>query len=84
VNEQLTTGRDRAVTQKKTNRAPTARLLTLPEASEYLGLSRWKLRQLVHEGKLRIVRLSVTGEEKKWRLDRRDLDALVEQAKVML
>ena len=54
------------------------RLLTLPQAVAYLGLSAWKLRSLIHEGKLPIVELNA-GE--KWWIDRRDLDALVERSK---
>jgi excisionase family DNA binding protein len=62
-------------------RAPIGRLLTLPRASEYLGLSQWKLRRLVHDGRLPVVQLN-TGE--KWWLDRRDLDGLVERCKQTL
>ena len=61
--------------------APVGRLLTLPEASKYLGLSQWKLRCLVHDGRLPVVQLN--GGEKWW-LDRRDLDGLVERSKQVL
>jgi excisionase family DNA binding protein len=54
------------------------RLLTLPQAVEYIGLSAWKLRQLIHEGRLPIVELN---EGQKFWIDRRDLDSLVERAK---
>lgn len=61
------------------NLKPTnARLLTLPQATAYIGLSAWKLRQLVHNGQLPIVELNA-GE--KWWLDRKDLDALIERSK---
>jgi excisionase family DNA binding protein len=54
------------------------RLLTLPQAVLYIGLSAWKLRQLIHDGKLPIVELN---EGQKFWIDRRDLDALVERNK---
>jgi len=66
---------------RRAARAPVGRLLTLPQASDYLGLSQWKLRALVHDGRLPVVQLN--GGEKWW-LDRRDLDALVERSKQVL
>ena len=70
------TRRDRNVTGTQLRR-----LLTLPQAVEYVGLSAWKLRQLIHEGKLPIVELN---DGQKFWLDRRDLDSLVERYKRIL
>ena len=67
---------------RRENPKPTnARLLTLPQGVAYVGLSAWKLRQLIHEGKLPIVELNA-GE--KWWIDRKDLDALIERSKRIL
>jgi excisionase family DNA binding protein len=68
---------------EKTFRCPVpgGRLLTLSQACVYLGLSEWKLRSLIHDGKLPIVELN--GGEKWW-LDKRDLDALVDRNKKLL
>ena len=67
-----------AASARRASRAPVGRLLTLPLACGYTGLSAWKLRQLIHNGKLPIVELN-TGE--KFWIDRRDLDALIERNK---
>jgi excisionase family DNA binding protein len=66
--------RDPNVTRMMSSR----RLLTLPQAVEYIGLSAWKLRKLIHEGKLPIVELN---EGQKFWIDRQDLDSLVERSK---
>jgi excisionase family DNA binding protein len=60
---------------------PGGRLLTLLQASRYMNLSEWKLRSLVHDGRLPIVELN-SGE--KWWLDRRDLDAFIDRNKKLL
>jgi len=60
------------------NAVPNRRLLTLPLACEYIGLSAWKVRQLIHDGKLPIVELN---EGQKFWIDRRDLDGLIERNK---
>ena len=81
MNEALTKRRDQTVTEleRNSNRSTQAhRLLTLPQAVMYIGLSAWKLRQLIHDGKLPIVELN---EGQKFWIDRRDLDALVERNK---
>lgn len=56
--------------------APGPRLLTLPQAARYLGLSPWTIRELIWRGVLPRVRLS-----RKILLDQRDLDAAIETAK---
>jgi excisionase family DNA binding protein len=59
------------------------RLLSVHEAAAYLGLSHWTVRDLLHAGTIRPVRLPV-GDGKDVRrllLDRHDLDALVENSK---
>ena len=49
------------------------RLLTLPEAARYLGLSSWTVRELIWRGVLPRVHLS-----RKILLDQRDLDNVIE------
>lgn len=56
------------------------RLLSPDEAATYLGLgSRWAVYRLISHGELHPIRLA-----RKLRLDRRDLDALIDSAKVAL
>lgn len=55
---------------------PEPRLLTLPQAARYLGLSSWTVRELIWRGVLPRVRLS-----RKILLDQRDLDAAIEASK---
>jgi excisionase family DNA binding protein len=52
------------------------RLLALPEAAAYLGLSPWTVRELQWKGKLPRVDLG-----RKLLFDRADLDALIERQK---
>lgn len=52
------------------------RLLTLPQAARYLGLSPWTVWELIWRGVLPRVRLS-----RKILLDQRDLDAAIEASK---
>lgn len=53
------------------------RLLSPDDAATYLGLgSRWAVYRLITRGELRPIRLA-----RKLRLDRRDLDALIDAAK---
>ena len=81
MNEALTNPRDQNVTERERSAGVpnhARRLLTLPQAVAYIGLSAWKLRQLIHDGKLPIVELN---EGQKFWIDRRDLDALVERNK---
>jgi excisionase family DNA binding protein len=54
------------------------RLLRLKQGSEYLGLSRWTFRRLVHEGQIPILK---THHNAPWLVDLRDLDAWVEKNK---
>jgi excisionase family DNA binding protein len=55
----------------------TRRLLTLPEAATYLGLSTWTVRDLTWKGRLPVVRIT-----RKLLFDLRDLDALIDQEKM--
>jgi excisionase family DNA binding protein len=55
---------------------PGQRLLTLPQAARYLGLSSWTVREMIWRGTLPRVRLS-----RKILLDQRDLDALIDAHK---
>jgi excisionase family DNA binding protein len=59
-----------------TGRTPSRRLVSVAEAAEVLGLSVASIRRLVRTGTLPAVRLT-----RRLRIDVRDLDRLVEQAK---
>jgi len=52
------------------------RLLTLPEAAHYLGCTLWSIRELIWKGQLPYTRFG-----KRFQVDVRDLDALVEREK---
>jgi excisionase family DNA binding protein len=54
----------------------TRRLLSLPEAASYLGLSTWTVRELTWKGRLPVVRIT-----RKLLFDLQDLDALIDQEK---
>ena len=56
----------------------TRRLLRLKEAAQYVSLSPWKLRKLVQDGQLPVVKY---GENTPWLLDMRDIDGWVERHK---
>ncbi len=57
---------------------PKRRLLRIKDASEYLSLSPWKLRQLIQCGKLPVVQ---DTDGSPFLLDMRDLDGFVERSK---
>lgn len=52
------------------------RLLTLPEAAHYLGCTLWSVRELIWKGDLPYTRFG-----KRFQVDRRDLDELVDREK---
>jgi len=52
------------------------RLLTLPEAAHYLGCTLWSVRELIWKGELPYTRFG-----KRFQVDRRDLDELVDREK---
>jgi len=52
------------------------RLLTLPEAAQYLGCTLWSVRELIWKGQLPYTRFG-----KRFQVDRRDLDELVDREK---
>src|SRR5437762_13694103 len=52
------------------------RLLTLPEAAHYLGCTLWSVRELIWKGALPYTRFG-----KRFQVDRRDLDELVDREK---
>ncbi len=52
------------------------RLLTLPEAAHYLGCTLWSIRELIWKGQLPYTRFG-----KRFQVDRRDLDELVDREK---
>jgi excisionase family DNA binding protein len=54
------------------------RLLRLKEAAVYVSLSPWKLRKLVQDGQLPIIKY---GDNVPWLLDVHDLDGWVERHK---
>jgi excisionase family DNA binding protein len=60
-------------------RQAVQRLYTLQEAAGYLATSYWTVRSYVESGTLRAVRLP--GQGKLLRLDKADLDALIEAHK---
>ena len=56
------------------------RLLTIKQASVYLGMSVWSVRSLlIWSGKVPVIRLGETG--KRQLLDKRDLDAFIDRQK---
>jgi excisionase family DNA binding protein len=57
----------------------TSRLLKSREAMEYLGISRFTLQRLVHDGSLPVVQFG--GDGGKWLIDRLDLDAFIARSK---
>jgi excisionase family DNA binding protein len=57
---------------------PRRRLMRIKEASSYLSLSPWKLRQLIQCGRLPVVQ---DTEGSPFLLDVRDLDGYVERNK---
>ncbi len=56
----------------------TRRLLRLKLASQYVSLSPWKLRKLVQDGQLPVIKY---GENAPWLFDVRDLDGWIESHK---
>ena len=63
-----------------TESSAAARLLTLRQAADYLAVSYWTVRGWVEAGKLRAVRLP--GDGRLVRIERRELDRLIEQSRV--
>jgi excisionase family DNA binding protein len=59
--------------------AITKRLYTIPEAGIYLGRSEWSVRRLIWNGGLP----SVRPPGRRVHLDVRDMDAFIEQNKVI-
>lgn len=59
-----------------TSSAPFKRLFTVKEAALYLGRSVWAMRDLIWNGKIKVVR-----DGKRIFVDRLDLDAYVEKYK---
>ena len=57
-------------------RIASQRLLTLPEAAHYLGCTLWSVRELIWKGELPYTRFG-----KRFQVDRRDLDELVDREK---
>ncbi len=78
--------RDQTVTYPRTSdpmilsasAIPRRRLMRIKEASSYLSLSPWKLRQLIQAGKLPVVQ---DTDGSPFLLDVRDLDGYVERNK---
>lgn len=57
---------------------PARRLLRTREAAAYLGMSAWRLRQIIADGQMPVV---ASGEGKPFLLDVCDLDAWIERNK---
>jgi len=55
------------------------RLVKTRQAAEYLGISQWKLRNLVQQGLLLFIEDG--GVTSPWRFDVRDLDAYIEKSR---
>ena len=55
------------------------RLVRIKKAAIYLGMSTWKLRDLVQQGRLPVVRGE--GTYAPWLFDVRDLDSFVDREK---
>ena len=55
------------------------RLIRIKEAAAYLGMSTWKLRDLVQQGRLAVIRGE--GTYAPWLFDVRDLDGFVDREK---
>lgn len=55
------------------------RLLSVPEAAEYLGRTPWGIRGLIDNGKIPVVRF-----DRRVQIDRLDLDRIIEMNKVAL
>jgi excisionase family DNA binding protein len=53
------------------------RLLRTSEAARYLGVSKWKVRELVQSGELPYIQINGGP----WLFDVRDLDAFIERHK---
>jgi len=60
--------------QRKTRTKPETpnRLLRTKEAASYIGVSDWKLRQMVYDGEIEVI------AGKYWRFDTRSLDHWIE------
>lgn len=56
------------------------RLLTTDDAANYLAISAWQLRALVHEGKIP----AITRGARSWRFDVLDLDRYVDAEKELV
>ncbi len=68
-----------SVTQ--TRPKPARRLLRLREAALYIGMSVWKLRQIIQAGEIPVVQY---GPNSPWLVDQSDLDRWVERHKQIL
>ena len=62
-----------------TNDALAPRLVKVKQAAAYLGISPWKLRNFVQQGKIHFIEDG--GGKSPWRFDVRDLDEYIERAR---
>jgi len=69
----------RAIRSVSTTQSVTPRLLRVKEAARYRGVSSWKIKQMVHSGRLRVI--ADTGRSP-WLIDIRDLDKDIEESKI--
>jgi excisionase family DNA binding protein len=72
-----------SIVTQSTTQSTTQRLLTVREAAAYLGVSRWSLREIEWAGKLKRVRIPLSGDGGLRRVlyDRADLDRLIKSWK---
>ena len=71
----------RSGVQLKSGKIKHPRLLPIKGAAEYLGLTVWALRERIWAGQIPVVRFP--GGRKMF-LDLKDLDALIEQNKMVI
>ena len=84
MQEPHASGGNQGRTEVQTTVVPlSTRLLDLPTAAQYLGLSPWTVRDLEAAGSLPRVRIPLphAGELRKLLFDRVDLDRLIDQWK---
>ena len=62
---------------QSTNPGPSSRLLDVPEAAAYLGRTESAIRQLIHKRTLPVIKI-----DRNVRIDVRDLDRIIEDARV--
>ena len=73
---------ERSPAIKQQKEAPEVRLLSTKDAATYLGISRWKVRDLAVTGELPVFQLHAGSRF--WKFDKRDLNAFIDRRKTIL